>query len=130
MLFVYGDQDTNAANETLAWLKGIMPNYKLLGDGKGDGHPKKELKLTRDWAIKDTKLAGSKLLTSDLTTIKTIKQYLESCAAERSARDSRQIDQKLPYYWVNPHTGATVPAKAMNEESIKPINLSVIYMGR
>jgi hypothetical protein len=131
MLFVYGEQDKTAATETLTWLKGVMPNYKLLGDGKGDGHPEKKLKLTRDWAIKDTKLTSSKLLSSDLPTVKTIKQYLEGCVDERGVHEPRRVEvEKFPYFWVNPHTNAYVPAKAMNEEGIKPISLSVIYMGR
>jgi dienelactone hydrolase len=133
MLFIYGDQDDAAKTRTLAWLQGVMPKYELLGDGKGDKHPEKKLKLTRDWAIKETKLASSKLLSADLPTNKTIKQYIDTCVDERPGglHDRRNVEvDKFPYFWVNPHTGASVPAKAMSEENLKPISLSVIYMGR
>ena len=132
MLFVYGDQDDKGKEQTLAWLRAVMPKYELLGDGKGDKHPEKKLKLTRDWAIKETKLASSKLLSPDLPTIKTIKQYIETCIDDRPGglHDRRVVEtDKFPYFWVNPRTGASVPAKAMSEENIKPISLSVIYMG-
>lgn len=131
MLYVYGEQDAAAKTQTLSWLQSVMPTYKLLGDADAKAHPVKALKFTRDWEIKGTKLAGSKLLGGDLPTIKTIKLYVDQVLDERVPHEPRKVDvEKFPYAWVDPLVpGQAIQAKAIMEEKIKPIPLRAIYMG-
>jgi len=132
MWFVYGEQDKKAEEQTAYWLKTVMPDYKLLGDGDQDGkaHPDKKLKLTRDFCVKDTKLAGSKLLNDLPNTTKAINFFVDRVMEERGIHPPRHVEvDKFPYAWIDPRTGAAVPAKAMNEEGFKPLDLRVIYLG-
>jgi hypothetical protein len=134
MLFVYGDGDEPAKSETTAWLQSVMPGYKLLGDSDGKKHPdKKNYELTRDFSIEKTTLTGSKLLNADLKTTDAIKFYIQSCMEKRGVKEARAQKgievEKYPYAWIDPRTGQSAVAKQMNEESFKPINLGVIYLG-
>lgn len=118
MLFMYGKDDKANESIALTHLKSMVPGFQ-----QGKKPTDKTFEFTRDWPVKDTKLAGSKLLSQSLETNDIIKFYLNDNMQRRGAREIRNRETvKSSYYWMLPNR-QTRPAKLANEELPMPIPL-------
>jgi hypothetical protein len=114
MAFVYGENDSTAANFAKKWGK----------DLKGEAGPTK--KFTGQEGIKKSNLAGHKLLRKDLDTVSWITKYLDDLSKDLTLDDYAKVEfDKKGYMW-NFMGGRPIPAKIQAEKLLHPIPLSNI----
>jgi hypothetical protein len=111
MGFLYGESDQTSANFAQSCIKALQ-------------NAKTKNPLTAERAIKDTKLAGVKLLNKDLGTINTIVAYLTKVREDRKgpAWKAKKTNE-TGYAWVI-RGGVPVEAKAEKEEVMNLLPLS------
>jgi hypothetical protein len=123
LAFLYGKDDTSADRLALSYLKEIKPGYVRDKEPKKDA--KKDLPFTGEHDIKDTKLAGSQLLTKTLDTESwIIKSYLEPLMDKHGIDERRERDvEKSLYFW----TFNSRPTPAQN--NLMKLTIPVEMMG-
>ena len=125
MLFVYGKKDERARlNASTALIK-MVKGYKMAEDKSNkDANLDPDYKNTRDWAVAETDLTGSELLTKTLKTNDVIKFYINNVMEERGSKESKRHEMgKYRYFWINPLSPNTKPiqAKIAGEDFLLPI---------
>jgi hypothetical protein len=122
LVFLFGDKDEAASKESTHFVKLINPAY-VLGKPVVD----KELQCTGAQGIKNTKLAGSKLLDKELDTEDfIIKAYLDPVMEKHRFTQWQQRDTKnTVYYWRNA-LGSPILAKQKGDSVPIPLPLQVL----
>src|SRR5262249_7921904 len=111
MAFVYGADDTTAANFAKRWAK----------DLKGETMPTK--KFTGEEGIKKSKLQGHKLLHKELDTVKFIGNYVKEVTEAVTLADYSKVEfEKKGYAW-RFGTARAITAKLPDEKFLQPIPL-------
>jgi hypothetical protein len=124
-VFVYGKDDAKAADNSLAQLQNIVPNFQ-----RGAKAPVKDYEFTGEFAVPGTKLAANQLLQPTLETQSwIIEKYIGPLMEKRGNKEpkTRESDKNV-YYWVvspNPTTAPILASDQRNPKAPKPLPTSV-----
>ncbi|MFM7113977.1 MAG: hypothetical protein ACKO26_22825 [Planctomycetota bacterium] len=132
MAFLYGEKDDAAKKEAKGFLSMIRPGFdpdkpKPMPKGKEGAKPAVgDQEFTNILAIKDSNLAGSKLLRKELQTIGFIQSYVKNYNTQHVAQDSEKRDMRSWAVVWNKGTGQPIiPAKFEGEQFSRVIPLAM-----
>jgi hypothetical protein len=124
-IFMYGQKDTKARDQTLNYLNAVK---------RGKKGEKIELRNTGEKAVAGTELSGSKLLSDRLRTIPFIVDRLNSIMEDRGSKEwKKREEEKSRYFWSLPSVAVPrtrIPAKVAGEKLSAPIPPAVMGFSR
>ena len=132
MAFVHGEKDDAAKKEAKNFLAMVRPGFdpdkpKPMAKGKETAKPAVgDQEFTNILAIKDSNLAGSKLLRKELPTIGFIQNYVKGYNTQHVAQDSEKRDMRSwAVVWNKGQGQPIIPAKFEGEQYSRVIPLGL-----
>jgi pimeloyl-ACP methyl ester carboxylesterase len=132
MAFLHGEKDDAAKKEAKNFLAMVRPGFdpdkpKPMAKGKETAKPAVgDQEFTNILAIKDSNLAGSKLLRKELPTIGFIQNYVKGYNTQHVAQDSEKRDMRSwAVVWNKGQGQPIIPAKFEGEQYSRVIPLGL-----
>jgi len=123
MVFIYGQEEKDAADLAAQGLKNAVPNYNPAAKPEG-------YKYSGEKDIAKTKLSGSKLLDPQLPTENWIvNEYLGKYFENQGVKQAREHDFKNTSY-VYVFGTSVVPSKVQNDETLRVPPTTVQFLFR